>query len=527
MKKTLALFLSIVLLATMFAVPAVAEENDKPFAGVKLTYWAPFDEKGTGAIETLNDTRWYDAIYEATGIEIEFIHPAVGNAGTELNMMLPGDLPDIIESNWTSYNGGPSMAIADKIIITLDDYISDEKTPNLKAILDAQPIIDQSIKTADGHYYVFPFLRGTQYEGNLTLFTSGWFLRGDILKELGKEIPETADEWYDVMTAVKAAHPDMIPVVTRTEWMNQIFCSGFDSYWDYYVEDGVVKNGIAEPEHFEYLKAMAKWYAEGLIDPDYLTHTSANDGRTIMASGNAFALYDASSGGSSNTIPSLLDNGDIQDETDIVTTVPVAKEKGVPAKFAKMNGLYDGSGSSVAISTDCKNVEAAVWLLDWMYSEQGHMINCWGIEGESYEIVDGVPQYMDIIMHNPDGLSISQAQAIYVRSSNGAVVQDPQVQVCLATYQAQKDGAEKWTQTSFGDHMYPAGAAISEENADDFANITNNIKTYREESEAKWITGREELTEEVWQAYVAQLESYGLSKAIQYKQEAYDAFMAN
>ena len=37
----------------------------------------------------------------------------------------------------------------------------------------------------------------------------------------------------------------------------------------------------------------------------------------------------------------------------------------------------------------------------------------------------------------------------------------------------------------------------------------------------------EELTEEAWKAYVAQLESYGMSRAIQYKQAAYDAFMAN
>ena len=527
MKKTLSLLLCAALLATLFAVPAFAEENDKPYAGVKLTYWTPFEEKGTGSIESLNDTRWYDAIKEATGIEIEFQHPAVGNAGTELSMMIPGDLPDIIETNWTAYNGGPSAAIADGMIITLDDYINGGKAPHLKAILDAEEIIDKSIKTADGHYYVFPFLRGTTYEGNLTLFTSGWFLRGDILKELNLEIPETADEWYNVLTAVKAAHPDMIPVVTRTEWLNQIFCSGFDSYWDYYVEDGVVKNGIAEEEHFEYLQAMAKWYKEGLIDPDYLTHTSANDGRTLMASGKAFALYDASSGGSSNTIPALLESGAISDESDIVTTVPVAKEKGVPAKFAKMNGLYDASGSSAAITTDCKNVDAAVWLLDWMYSEEGHMINCWGIEGESYEIVDGVPQYMDIIMNNPDGLSISQAQAIYVRSSNGPVVQDPQVQVNLATYTAQKDGADKWTATTFGDYMYPAGAAVSEENSLDFADITSNIKTYREECEANWITGRKELTREAWDAYLKQLEDYGLSRAIQYKQEAYDAFMNN
>lgn len=528
MKKTLALILCAAMLATLFVFPAVAE-SDKPYAGVKLTYWVKFDEKATGALQSLNDSKWYQAIHEATGIEIEFMHPAAGNESSELALLsaVPEEMPDIIETNWTAYSGGPSAALEDGLIIELDEYINGGKTPNLKAILDANEVINKSVKTADGHYYVFPFLRGTTTEGNGSLFSSGFFMRGDILKELNLEVPETIDEWYTVLSAVKAAHPDMIPMITRTEWMNQIFCSGFDTYWDYYVEDGVVKNGLVEDSHYDYLKTMAKWYAEGLLDPDYLTHTKANEGRTLMASSAAFATYDASSGGTSNIIPALLESGAITAESDIVTTVPVTSEKATYAKFAKMNGLYDASGSSVAITTNCKNVDAAIWLLDWMYSEEGHMINCWGIEGESYTLVDGVPQYTDIIMNNPNGLSIAQAQSIYVRPSNGPVVSDPQVGKNLATYSAQKDGADKWTHTTFGDYMYPAGAAISADNSEDFATITSNVKTYREECEAKWITGKEELTPEVWEAYKAQMEAYGMGRAIQYKQEAYDAFMGN
>lgn len=168
-----------------------------------------------------------------------------------------------------------------------------------------------------------------------------------------------------------------------------------------------------------------------------------------------------------------------------------------------------------------------MYLLDWMYSEQGRTITNWGTEGVSYTVVDGEYTYTDEIMNNPNGLSIAQAQAIYVRPSNGAAVSDGMVTKVLATYTAQKDGATKWTVTTFGDHMYPAGAAVAADVSEDFATITNNVKTYKEECEAKWITGQEELTPEVWEAYKAQMEAYGLSRAIEYKQAAYDAFMAN
>ncbi|MBQ6255792.1 MAG: hypothetical protein IJJ60_04305 [Clostridia bacterium] len=535
MKKLVSWCLALAMLATLFALPAYAAE-DKPYAGVKLTYWVKLHENLDAAkVTNMDQTRWYEAVKEATGIEIEFIHPAAGQDGTEFNLLtaVPDEMPDIVEYSWTAYPGGASAAIDDEVIISLNDVIASGKAPHLKAILDNEVAIDKAVKTADGDYYVFPFLRGTTFEDNNCLFTSGFYMRGDILKELNLDVPETFEEWETVLRAVKAAYPDMIPFITRTEWMNQIFAPGFDNFWDYYVEDGVVKNGLVEDSHFEYLKKMASWYADGLIDPDYLTHTKAGDGRGIMAAGNAFATYDACGGGASNIFPHLLEAGLISDESDMVTTVPVTSVKGQNAKFSKMNGLYDASGSSAAISKRLadeggEKFEAAVYLLDWMYSEEGHMINCFGIEGESYNMVDGYPTFTDVVLHNPDGLNVAAALSLYARGhQNGPVVQDTRVNDQYYGYSAQVAGMKLWTKTDFGKYMYPAGAAIATDNADDFATITANIKTYKDEHEAKWITGQEELTEDAWNAYVAQMEAFGLSRAIQYKQAAYDAFMAN
>jgi putative aldouronate transport system substrate-binding protein len=62
-------------------------------------------------------------------------------------------------------------------------------------------------------------------------------------------------------------------------------------------------------------------------------------------------------------------------------------------------------------SPSCEDVEAAARWLDFAYSEQGHMLMCFGVEGVSYTYVDSVPKYVDSIMHNPDGLSFAQAAA--------------------------------------------------------------------------------------------------------------------
>ena len=104
----------------------------------------------------------------------------------------------------------------------------------------------------------------------------------------------------------------------------------------------------------------------------------------------------------------------------------MSPEKGRLAKFSRMNTIYGNSGPSAAISTACKNVEAAARLLDFSYGEEGHMLVNFGIEGVSYEMVNGNPEYTEVITDNPDGLSMTNAMSIYMRChTNGAFIQDP------------------------------------------------------------------------------------------------------
>ncbi|HBG77064.1 MAG TPA: hypothetical protein DDW86_08925 [Clostridiales bacterium] len=71
-------------------------------------------------------------------------------------------------------------------------------------------------------------------------------------------------------------------------------------------------------------------------------------------------------------------------------------------------GDYTGSNGTV-ITTACDHVEEAIKWLNFAYTEQGHNLLNFGIEGESYEWVDGYPKYKDVVTQNPDGLSFAQA----------------------------------------------------------------------------------------------------------------------
>lgn len=66
------------------------------------------------------------------------------------------------------------------------------------------------------------------------------------------------------------------------------------------------------------------------------------------------------------------------------------------------------SGVAV-ITTANKYPEATMRWLDYFTAEEGTVLCRLGIEGESYEVVDGKYQLLDNIKNNPDGLTLDQA----------------------------------------------------------------------------------------------------------------------
>lgn len=504
--------------------PAETEAaSDKPYEGVTLTWWTKLNANVSSTYPNLGDTPWAKYVEERTGIHIDFIHPTTGAEDEEFSILVAsGEYPDIIEHKWTAYAGGPGTAINDGVIIPLDDIIEQGKAPNIKKLLDEHPDIDKMVKTTSGNYYCFPFLRGLE-QPNVTQFSAGCLLRKDVLDELGLELPETIDEWDTVLRAYKD-YGFEVPFTTRKEWMREVWAPGFDNWGDFYVEDGVVKHGLMEDSRKAFLTKMNEWYTEGLIDRDYLVADKSSN-QTYFTTGKSAAVF-APFGQGLGQYTQIMHDADPEiTQEDIWGTVPVTSTKGKNAKFSKMNQIFDKSGVSGAISSQCKNVDAAAWLLDWMFSEEGNLVCNFGIEGQTFEMKDGKPVYTDMIMKNPDGLSVANALAAYTRAStSGVCVQDEEYIMQYYEQENQKAALDMCMKTDMGQHFYPP-VSVKEEDQEKYASIMNNIKTFSDEMEAKFIAGSASLDE--WDSYVAQLKQFGLEDAVAMMQEAYDNYMAN
>ena len=494
---------------------AVNEEFSYPMqTDVTVTYWAELNGNVSANYTNLADTAFGKNLQKETGVTIEFQHPAVGQTSEAFNLLLgKTELPDVIEYNWLGYSGGPEKAIKDGVIIPLNDII-DKYCPNLKAYLAANPEIDKMVKTDDGTYYCFPFIRG----GDMLLTSMGPMVRQDWLTELGLEVPTTIEEWETVLTAFKdqkgAAAPFTYQWSSGGLTNNNPFAYAYGVTREFYLDDnGAVVYGAVQDGYKEYLQLMNKWMKAGLLDLDLLALTGDQVTAKITngTAGASFAYCGSGLGNWTNA-------GKATNENYLLVAAPYPTlVKGEKPEMGQRDNNYIGTGSA-AISTTCKNVEVVARLLDYAYGEAGTMLYNFGEEGTSYTMVGDVATFTDLVLKNPDGLSVAHALAGYIRANyNGPFVQSEAYATQYYTTKEQKEALEIWSDTNMGAHVVPPVTATPEESKE-ISTYMTEITKYRDQETIKFINGDRSFDE--WDAYVAEIEKMGLPKVLELKEAA-------
>lgn len=501
--------------------PAPAAATTYPMKTDKtLTYWAELTGNIVGVKSSIAEVPFFQEWQKKTGVPLKFSSPVVNQAKEGLNVMLAsGDLPDMIEYQWLDrFPGGPEKAIKDGYILKLNDAI-DKYAPNLKKYLKEHPEVDKQVKTDEGNYYAFPFIRGDDY---LKVF-QGPIVRKDWLDELGLPVPETIDDWYTVLKAFKEKKGATAPLsffsVPRPleQIYNGAFIGAYGINRDFYMENGQIKYGPSQPQYKEFLATFRKWYAEGLLDKNIATV----DSKTLdsnLVSNMTGATIGNTGGGIGKWMP-LLTAKDPKANL-VAAPYPVLK-KGDTPKFGQKDYAYS-FGGAVAISANSKNIELAARLLDYGYSDEGHMFFNFGTDGVSYKMDNGYPKYTDLLMKNPDKLAPAQAMSLYIRANySGPFVQDKRyIEQYLALPQ-QKDAITVWQKTDVAKYQLPPITATPTESSE-LAKIMTDVNTLVDEMTLKIILGNEPL--ENFDKYMDKLKTLKLDRAIEIEKAALDRY---
>lgn len=480
-----------------------------------LRYWMNMTSHASTVVNNMGDTPLMKKLQEVTGIKISFEHPPQGQTEEKFNLLVASDdCPDIIQYNWIKYPGGPEKAIKDKIIVDINEY--KDHAPNLFKYLDENKEIKKLATTDSGALFSFPFVRGD----DSLLVSYGLIIREDWLKDLGLEMPETIDDWETTLRAFRDKKGAQAPLSVNWGSMRQAasFVGAYGTTIGYYVDDGKIKYGMTEPGFKDFITLMNKWYKEGLLDNNYATLDQSIQDSNILngITGVVAGSLGQGIGRYMNSKP---------DDKFSLNGAPIpVKNKGDVPEFGAMNvAIPSMYNTFAAISVDSKHKEEAAKLLDYGYSDEGRMLFNFGIEGESYEMIDGYPTYTEKITNNPDGLAMTVALSQYTYAYDaGPTIQDKRYMEQYAALPQQKEAWEIWERTNMKKHVLPH-LYVKENEVNELASLENAVSTYADEMCAKMIMGTEPL--ENYDNVVAQLKERGLDRILEMKQSAYERYL--
>lgn len=263
MKRIAILVLALVMLFSM----AIAESNiaDKVPAGDKPVLRALL-------INANADYNTYPAaqyLEEATGYKVEYDMLPKTNADDKLNMVIAGnEYYDFIVANGINYQV-MSFAIAGALV-DLNEWL--QYTPRLNAAINDY---ERSSFTYEGGLYAIG-MQNPAFDGRGSV-NKCIFLRADYMEKLGVEMPETLDDFVNLLKAFATLGNDIIPLtMTSSDILLPGVTGAFGIANSWNVKDGVLVHAATDEATKDYLQFVKNLFKEGLIDPEFAANQSAN-----------------------------------------------------------------------------------------------------------------------------------------------------------------------------------------------------------------------------------------------------------
>lgn len=482
-----------------------------------------FVGKHTSNANDFNEVLLWKEYNKMTGIDIDWNLVPLESLEEKRNLALASEnLPDVFYMAQISNNDlfkygqqGTFMELTDLI---------ENHMPNLKGLLEEYPEVRKGITFPDNGIYGLPGMFSPEFTS--VLAGSKFWVRQDWLDKLDMDIPETTDDLYDYLKAIKETDlngngkNDEIPygayrLIRLREWLAGSFGIGNRGMHNKNIDIDPESNELrfyptadGTKELLEYLN---KLYNEELI---------ANNIYTIEQDQH-FAT--GSEGLYGSTVEQHPQSTFGDEGGDFVGIAPFKGPHGDQlARYVSSPIVWPGG---MVLTKSNENSEATARWMDYFYGEEGRKMFFMGIEGESYEETEDGVVYLDVITNNPDGLSVPEARAKYVTYAGGGYpgIVDQRYFQGSENNPAALEAMEK-IEPYLIDEVWPE-FIYTEDERKILTSTGADIEKYVEESEDRFITGERPFSE--WDDYIKVLENMGLDNYIEIKNNAYERYTNN
>ncbi|MGE5550921.1 MAG: extracellular solute-binding protein [Bacteroidota bacterium] len=449
-----------------------------------------------------------------TGVHIDFQCVPEANFNEKWAAVVASrNLPDMIRVNADqSKQFGPQGAF-----LPLEKLI-DRNTKVLKKLLT--PEIRKGLIAGDGHIYAIPKLDELR-------LTTGWLVRGDWLKKLGLKEPATLDEYYNMLVAFRDKDPDgngVKDTIPLTVWgkLTQLVDRFAMCYGTTYEKETTPwlllpkeKKAVYTPtsdQMKETLQFLNKLYKEGLLDKEFASNISTTAGQAKVLTNRAGAtlcwmttIRDFNMGAKAS--------GKIPDFHVIGIAPPKGPrgECGVPQRSAADPGQCVAFSSKLSPAA----AEVAIKWFDYRYSPEGILLNSYGVEGVTFNYVDGKPRHTETILNDPKGRAMTDVLSL----DYGLLMpNNPYVSIIIPEqYTAEVREAWKKCEGKYVPVLPSLPYTVDE--AKKVGTVMATIAPKQEEWMVQFISGQKNFTE--WDNFKAAMKQMGIDDVMKCVNDAY------
>ncbi len=332
------------------------------------------------------DTYSYKLIAEATGINLEITRGVLEQEDEKLGTLFAsGDVPDVIQmvnKKWVNEYGSKGL------FAPLDTYIDSGKMPNFKDQMEKRKIPWGDITSGDGHIYQAPMFDDIRW------VTPALLMRADLLQNCGiiadknnpgpPNVIATVDDLKNAFQCLKKELNGETVIGNRNGFqamLKQMSTWFGTSYNQYY-------NPVTKT--YEYGPLMARYrvmveffnwlYTEKMLHPDYATQTDAE-----MSALHDSGVLGAALQNIGWNYDRLRGKGIDPGKDFFVQSLTIDGEKvlwSTPTQLAGWNAIV------VSASSSPEKIDAAIRLIDFLYSDKGAELAYYGKEGVEWKVGD-------------------------------------------------------------------------------------------------------------------------------------------
>ena len=344
--------------------------------------------------EINDDNEIQQIIAEKTGCKVKETWLTGQTAEEAIGTLIAGgEYPDFVEAG----NGSVQMYEAGALV-ALDDYI--DKYPNIKEFFTEQEW--DALRQSDGHIYWIPqFSNIYGEERACTHNDEAFWIQARVLEWAGYPKIETMDEYFDLIEAYNEANPTMADGTTTNipytilcdDW--RYFClENAPEFLDGYPNDGSV---IVEPDTLKvvdynttdtavkYFKKLNEEYHKGIVDPESFTQTY-DEYIAKISSGRVLGMIDQW-WDFAYTGEDAIKSAGLDEQGCQYVPLPITIEKGMKNQWHNSGGVLNVS-SGLAITTSCKDVDAALQFVNDLLDQEIHDLRFWGVKDVDYLVGD-------------------------------------------------------------------------------------------------------------------------------------------